>query len=418
MKNVVCIVFILICQVVSAQDMTRVKRIVDTLCSPTFAGRGASGSGDVKASEFLVNEIKFRGGEPFQDTSYRYPFTYVINTFEGKVELKVQNRLLVPGVDYIVNSKSGGGSGKGKIVYADSLWFVEGNSSLKIGDLKKKVLVLNAKQFRAIRKEISVLNHCLSEASCWVVLTKGKLTMGLASEAMDIPVFELREDAWDFKTKKIEWTVENSLRIHNAYNVAAKIEGRKTTDSCIVFTAHYDHLGKMGDKVYFPGANDNASGVSMLLELLSYFKEHPLDIDVVFIFFAGEEAGLKGSMDWVQSQSATLSNIKCLVNLDLVGTGDDGIMVVNGKEYPAIVKLLEEINNREELLPAIKTRGSAANSDHYSFYIKGVKSVFIYTLGGVAAYHDVADISSTLPYTKYKELFTLLLKFAEKQTTE
>jgi hypothetical protein len=414
MKKLLYIGMFFSCQVVLAQDMTRVKRIVDTLCSSTFAGRGASGAGDVKASNFLVNEIKSRGGTPFKDTSYRYPFSYIINTFEGKVELKIQNKHLVPGVDYIVNSKSGGGSGKGKVIYFDSIT----SNQLLLKSFKNKVIVFNAKQYKEYTKGTYVFKSPLQEASCWIILNKDKLTMGLSSEAYDMPVFEVRESAWDFKTKKIEWIIENSLRIHEAFNIATKIEGRETTDSCIVFTAHYDHLGRMGNQVYFPGANDNASGVSMVLELLSYFKEHPLDIDVVFIFFAGEEAGLKGSMDWVQSQRTTLGDIKCLVNLDLVGTGDDGIMVVNGKEYPAIVNQLEEINNQEKLLPNIKARGSAANSDHNSFYINGVKSIFIYTLGGVAAYHDVADVPSTLPYTKFRELFTLLVNFAERQTIE
>lgn len=408
MKYVFSIAIIVFCQAGFAQDMARVKRVIDTLCSPTFAGRGASGAGDVTASTFLVNEIKARGGVPFQDTTYRYPFLYRINTFEGKVELTVQGRQLSPGVDYIVRSNSGAGSGKGKVIYFDSLT----SNQLLFKTFKNKVIVFNTKQYQEYTNGTYVFNNSLEEAACWIVLKKDKLTMSLSSDAMKLPVFEVLQNSWNVKVKKIEWTVENSIKNHRAYNVATKIEGRNNSDSCIVFTAHYDHLGRMGDKVYFPGANDNASGVSMLLELISHFKEHPLDIDVVFIFFAGEEAGLKGSMDWVETQKASLSTIKCLVNLDLVGTGDDGIMVLNGKEFPDVVSQLEKINNQENLLPAIKVRGSAPNSDHYSFYIKGVKSVFIYTLGGVAAYHDVADVPETLPCTKYKELFTLLVKYA------
>ncbi|WP_448636180.1 M28 family peptidase [Pedobacter panaciterrae] len=63
----------------------------------------------------------------------------------------------------------------------------------------------------------------------------------------------------------------------------------------MVITAHYDHLGGMGNKTYFPGANDNASGISFLLSLAKYYAANPQPYTMAFICFAGEEAGLLGS---------------------------------------------------------------------------------------------------------------------------
>jgi hypothetical protein len=65
-------------------------------------------------------------------------------------------------------------------------------------------------------------------------------------------------------------------------------------------------------------------------------------------------------------------------------------------------------------MPKINKRTNAPNSDHYFFATKGVKAIFIYTLGGIKAYHDIYDRAETLPLTKFKELFGLLTDFIEE----
>ena len=97
--------------------------------------------------------------------------------------------------------------------------------------------------------------------------------------------------------------------------------------------------------------------------------------------------------------------------MDLLGTGDDGLMVVNATEFEAQFNTLANINSEKKLLPKIDKRGKARNSDHYWFTEKGVPAFFIYTLGGIAAYHDVFDKAETLPLTKYKEVFQLITEF-------
>ncbi|MEO8762057.1 MAG: M28 family peptidase, partial [Bacteroidia bacterium] len=179
----------------------------------------------------------------------------------------------------------------------------------------------------------------------------------------------------------------------------------------IMFTAHYDHLGMMGSKTYFPGANDNASGVSMLLNLVKYYTKNPPKYKTVFVFFAGEEAGLLGSKYFTENPPFELSKIKFLINLDLLGTGDEGITVVNATVFKSQFELLKKINAEKNYLPLVKPRDKAHNSDHYWFTERGVPSFFIYTMGGIKAYHDVYDVSKTLPLTKYKAVFNLLTDF-------
>ena len=200
---------------------------------------------------------------------------------------------------------------------------------------------------------------------------------------------------------------------YKTQNVIGFVKGSSAPDSFMVFTAHYDHLGQMGDGIFFPGANDNASGTSMVLNLATYYAANPPAYTVVFIFFSGEELGLLGSRYFVNHPLFPLSAIKFLVNLDIVGTGEEGIKVVNATEFKPQFDQLVKLNEREQLLKVVSPRGKAANSDHYPFYEKGVPCFFIYTMGGIAAYHDVMDLPGTLPLTEYNDLLKLLIGFVE-----
>jgi len=91
--------------------------------------------------------------------------------------------------------------------------------------------------------------------------------------------------------------------------------------------------------------------------------------------------------------------------------GDDGITVVNGKEESEIFQGLTEVNDEHQLLKSVKVRGQTQNSDHYPFSVHGVPAVFIYTRGGIAAYHDVYDQAETLPLTEFEDLFRLLVYY-------
>lgn len=72
-------------------------------------------------------------------------------------------------------------------------------------------------------------------------------------------------------------------------------KGQGGSKDWLLVTAHYDRLGMMGPAL-FPGANDNASGVSMLLSLAAWFKKHPAKTNILFVAFAGEEVSERQRM--------------------------------------------------------------------------------------------------------------------------
>jgi aminopeptidase YwaD len=120
-----------------------------------------------------------------------------------------------------------------------------------------------------------------------------------------------------------------------------------------------------------------------------------------------------GSGYFTQHPVFPLKAISFLLNMDIMGTGDEGITVVNGTVFKKEFDTLKEISDSGNLLKEVKIRGKAANSDHYHFSEKGVRAMFIYTMGGIKAYHDVYDKAETLPLTKFEELFQLITRFAD-----
>ncbi len=364
----------------SAQDTSYARKVIRFLTSEKCYGRGYIKNGQNIAANYITEELKKQQVVSFFPTSYFQPFKFNVNTFPGKVSVKINKRLLVPGVDYILNPESAGLKGK--------------------FDLKKKDSVTYLNDDKSTPLKISL---------------KRKLTFSVAGEIAPYCAIQLlnKNNYGDIKTAEVN--ISSKLIIgFQSKNICGFINGTENNDSLIVFSAHYDHLGGLGKKTFFPGANDNASGVSVLLNLAAYYRQNPPRYKTLFIFFAGEEAGLIGSHFFVDSKAVDLKKIKFLVNLDLLGTGDDGIMVVNGAIHEKQFALLNQVNSEQQLVKEIKKRGKAQNSDHYWFSEAGVPCFFIYTLGGVASYHDVFDIEKTLPLTDYTDVCRLIIGFTKR----
>lgn len=365
---------------VGAQDTTYARRVIDKLTSKEFFGRGYVNDGVNKAAKYLQSEFKKIGLKSWTK-NYAQSFSFPVNTFPKRMSVILDGKTLIPGVHYIVNPESKGASTAYQLFRKDSVTYGAADA----------------------RKEVP-----------FKVTLKKKLTYSAEQVASDHTEIELLKDSFPNELKNIEVMIDQvQLSSFKSQNLIGYIKGTQHADSFIVYTAHYDHLGGMGANTYFPGANDNASGVSMVLNLAKYFKQHPPKYSVVFILFAGEEIGLLGSKYYSEHPLFSLVRIKFLTNLDLLGTGDDGIMVVNATVFKPQFEKLKTINDSKSYVPVIKQRGKAANSDHYWFSEKGVPCFFIYTMGGIQAYHDVYDIAKTLPLTKYMEVCHLLIDFAQ-----
>ena len=153
----------------------------------------------------------------------------------------------------------------------------------------------------------------------------------------------------------------------------------------------------------------------MLLNLATYYSkpENKPKYSIAFMAFCGEEVGLLGSKYYTENPLFPLKNIKFVFNMDIMGTGEEGITVVNGTVFQKEFDKLKAINTENKFIKDVKIRGKSANSDHYHFSEKGVKAFFIYSMGGIKAYHDIYDRPETLPLNEFENMFKLITKFGE-----
>lgn len=400
---------------IEAQDTVYARKVIETLCSKEFAGRGYTNKGDQKASQFISDQLKQNQIPPLGET-YFQEFKLQASTITGDLSVKVDNKELIAGKDYIVHPSSPSIKGTYKLVYLDKSVFCDTNAIklLLNKDLKNSFVVadtvgLNNKSLQRLAEGLIYLNAFKAKG---IIIIPEKLSGYVSSRKREFPIIYVRREKLADKPEEINLKVHNTfLKNHKTRNVAGFLKGK--SDSIIIFSAHYDHLGMMGKEVYFPGANDNAGGTALVLDLARHFSEQKdsLPYSVAFLFFTAEEIGLLGSSYFVMNPLLPMDKVKLLMNLDLVGTGDDGINIVNGTIFKDVSSLLDSLNQEYELVKEIKKRGEATNSDHYPFYASGVPSVFIYTLGGISEYHNIYDRPETLPLTDYVDFFRLINLF-------
>jgi hypothetical protein len=382
------------------------QKIIYTLSGEKYFGRGYVKKGDYKAAQFIRKQFQQYGLQPLSG-SWLQKFQHPVNRFNGDVYVKIDQQVYRAGYDYLVHPQSAASHRKFPIAMADSTDLL---GRLAAGS--DSCFVVSRSSFDALRKELMPLLFQIQKGAI-IILENKKLTWGVGTSAFGIPVVELYDTLFNRQSQQVTLIIDASFNAnYQSNNVVGFLPGKVKPDSLIVITAHYDHLGGMGKNTYFPGANDNASGVAMLLSLAQYYAIQKNNrYSILFIAFAAEEAGLKGSEYFVEHPMVSLSHIRFLINLDLLGTGDDGIMVVNATEFPNDFEMLKSINDEKKFVKQIGQRGKARNSDHYYFSEKGVPSFFIYTLGGVTWYHDVLDRAETLPLTRFDEVFNLLTAF-------
>ena len=203
-----------------------------------------------------------------------------------------------------------------------------------------------------------------------------------------------------------------------SHNIIAVLPGkdRQLRNEYIVVGAHYDHLGLGGEGsgsrrpdtvAVHPGADDNASGDAVVLQLARHFKKARPARSIVFVFFGAEEQGIVGSksfVDWMKRADAQRINlpadikgIVAMVNLDMVGRMRDSALSISGTGTSSEFKAMAEAAAQRTGLHITCTPDGYGPSDQASFVAADIP-VLNLTTGGHMEYHTPADIPSTLNY--------------------
>ncbi|MFY9618225.1 MAG: M28 family metallopeptidase [Pyrinomonadaceae bacterium] len=189
---------------------------------------------------------------------------------------------------------------------------------------------------------------------------------------------------------KANITVQNTLREIQSNNVVGKIEGAEKKDEYVVYSAHWDHLGRdpklQGDQI-FNGALDNASGIASMLEIAEAFTKlnTPPKRSILFLAVTAEEKGLLGAKYYGENPLYPLNKTLANINMDGVnqwGRTKDITMV--GDDNSTLIDLLREVSkmqNRVVNPDPEPEKGFYYRSDHFEFAKQGVPA--LYTDSGI-----------------------------------
>lgn len=215
----------------------------------------------------------------------------------------------------------------------------------------------------------------------------------------------------DLSKSTISLSAKSLTRIDDCQNVAAMIEGK--TDEWVIFGAHHDHLGfgyfgardvaKGGMGQVHNGADDNASGVSTVLEIAEAFAESGVKPNRNFLFltFTGEEKGLLGSSWYVDHPLVPHEKVAAMINIDMIGRLENHQVSLTGTGCSTVLhKICKDVAPMfPELDVKVSGKAPMAVSDHWPFFKNAGIPVF-FPFGGINdLMHTALDDAETINYT-------------------
>ena len=428
------------------------------LTSDSLKGRLTGSPGDSLAAEYIRKEFTSFGLVPLSGDGWQR-FVVTKRIIPGK-----NNSLIINGTSYAADKDfiplafSSNGSLESNVVFA-GYGFNINNDTLKWNDYSgidvkgKWVMILRADpeadntkspyiQYSGDRDK-ALLAKDMGAAG--VLLVSGPIAdpqdtfeqLNNEGFSVDIPVLRIKREVADVilsKSKSTIGTFEKNINtrkkpasistnVHvsanaeivretaNTRNVVMLLPGEdeQLKNEYVIIGAHFDHLGMGGpgsssrapDTIgVHHGADDNASGVSMMLELAEKFAltngSHKRSI--IFISFSGEEEGLLGSKQFTDNPGIDLSKVNAMLNLDMVGRlNDTSMLQISGVGTAAGLKeLVNSKSDTSEIKLKLSDEGYGP-SDHSSFYFKNIPVLFYFT-GAHLDYHTPADTWDKINY--------------------
>ena len=402
---------------VNAQDLAQYKKIVKELSSSKYQGRGYAKDGANKAGKYLEKEYRKAGAHAVT----RQHFTLDINTFAGAMKLSVDGRKMVPGTDFTVREFCPGVHGTYPVYYIDTLNYDSGKifADLAKPEYKDAFVVCDFWFTYKHRADFQKLQSVDGAPNAGLILTWDeplKFYKAYGEKVNPKPVLWILSKQISRASKSVTVDIDNKfLQGYRCFNVIASVEGARH-DSCYVFTAHYDHLGNLGRKVFYPGANDNASGTAALVTLAAHYAKQRPKFDMFFIAFSGEDANLRGSDYYAEHPVYPLEMIRYLINVDMIGDNNPVLYCETSDQGQRGFELFEKINSEKGYFKSLNHGKLAANSDHYPFAKRGIPCIFLEDAEGDAFpyYHTTLDNWKNAVFDSYEPVFKLITDFIER----
>jgi hypothetical protein len=223
------------------------------------------------------------------------------------------------------------------------------------------------------------------------------------------------------------WRIRGRVAIERkeaeSRNVLAILPGTSGKET-VVLGAHYDHLGFGGPNSAAPGetavhhgADDNASGTAMLVEVARILAaEGPFPRTILFAAFSGEERGLLGSAHYTANAAVPLPDTAVMVNLDMVGRLEGDKVIVHGTGTGTGLDALVDRLVAAQKFEVAKEPGGFGPSDHSSFYARKIPVLHLFT-GSHSDYHRPTDTADKINYAGMVRLTRLVADLVKELAT-
>ncbi len=406
---------------------------IEVLAHDSLAGREVGEPGELKAAEYIRSVFKSAGLLSVGTENY---FQYY--DFLKEIQITEKNSLLFLGIPLKLNEdfrplkqsasssfsfdeiidvgygiKTGDDSGSyndysnldvdGKAVMIRR--FAPDSKDYPHTDFSKHELIID-KINTALKHNVSGIFFVTPEGYDDTLLAQNRTNI----HQKDIPIIFLKRDRippQDELEKLLSMsiipdyysgTVELVKIRDTAQNIIGIIEGE--TDTTVIIGAHYDHLGwgtsassYHGEPAIHNGADDNASGVSALLELALKYAQAKTKphYTMLFIAFSGEEAGLLGASNFAKNMTIDSSKVRMMINMDMIGRLKDqekGLAILGVGSTSEFTNFFDSLNYQDLKLTISNT--SLGASDHTVFYTRNIPSLHIFT-GAHKDYHKPSD---------------------------
>lgn len=410
----------LVVLVANAQNISNIKQYVSELSSEYFCGRGYEHQGDLKAAVWIAEKFEKSGLKKFNDTWFQN-FTFSINTLPGNVELKIDGKKLEAGKDFILRKSCKTTDRTYNIIHISNTQITDQDfiDSISAEDVTNLVPALDIDFVYANYKDHKALFDTFFKlafpAHIYITANPLRSYAMYGLKLKDHIIIEMASGILQGTEKQMNLIIDTHFEEnYTTQNVIGCLKGKSKPDEYIIIGGHYDHLGMMGKHTFFPGADDNASGVGVIAEFAEFFSEttNRPDCSVIFICFGAEEAGLIGSEFFVNNCPVEHEKIRAVINLDMIAYGQNGFKIEKGDIPDDFIKSMNEIIQTNNLDLKFHIAEAQAHSDHYPFIEAGIPAIFV--TSGVEEskdYHTVNDTYESLSFPKIEELVILLREF-------
>jgi Zn-dependent M28 family amino/carboxypeptidase len=209
-------------------------------------------------------------------------------------------------------------------------------------------------------------------------------SLGLTSQYPDLTQY------FDFRNRR------DGKLYEKAANIVAFLPGSES-EKLIVIMAHYDHLGRKGDEIFY-GADDNASGTAAVLALSEYFSKNRPKHSMMFVALDAEEMGHQGAKALVDDFPFPLEQVILNINMDMISRNDDNEIYASGTyHYPFLKPIIEKatISQQPKLLFGHDIPGTGRDdwtnaSDHSQFHKNGIPFIY-FGVEDHKDYHKTTD---------------------------